>query len=552
MDTGISNARRLVRTELNYVHNHAALDSIADSGIKYFRFIATLDKRTTQICRSHDSHVYPISEAKQGQNVPPLHPNCRSTIAGSLRGPGNIKTGTRAARNEKGKTVFVPSSMNYDDWKTVYVDKSQTLADWFKAHTPPKSEKMDLLAENTKKLAAVMSAKDYAAYMANVKGSPMAGMYEQYGDAIDDIALTNNNVTTGEGGYYRNNKITFAYDAKGNKYSTLAHEYGHFFAENGQYTNATWDEFGQFWGLLGVKKDTYDVSLSDIFLKALRDDKKQAVNLWKKDANAFDDINSERVQDTLRGFGATTRWGHPSSYYHLYSNMALKKWKDVKKLYNGRGLTVKRKLDIANFADDYMTAKETFANMVSAYTLSDKAAVAYYEKYLPSTWDAFKKLINNATRKKLRQTGGRTVAQFMQGEEDAKLYYQKIRERKDDVLKIAQNTGLSKKFIQSVKEHVFYDVHKLDTGTGLFACDYNIAVAWQRLINGKYEKRDILLLRHEHLERALEIRYNLTIRQAHELTDKKYSWDKVVKKLFPEDGGMEDVSLSEIIKQEPE
>lgn len=100
MDTGISNARRLVRTELNYVHNHAALDSIADSGMKYFRFIATLDKRTSEICRSHDSHVYPISEAKQGQNVPPLHPNCRSTIAGSLRGEGTQKTGTRAARNE--------------------------------------------------------------------------------------------------------------------------------------------------------------------------------------------------------------------------------------------------------------------------------------------------------------------------------------------------------------------------------------------------------------------------------------------------------------------
>ena len=129
MDVGISNARRLVRTELNYVHNHAALDSIADSGMKYFRFIATLDKRTTAVCRSHDSHVYPVSEAKQGQNVPPLHPNCRSTIAGSLRGPGSIKTGTRTARNEQGKTIFVPSSMSYEDWKAIYVDKTQTLTD---------------------------------------------------------------------------------------------------------------------------------------------------------------------------------------------------------------------------------------------------------------------------------------------------------------------------------------------------------------------------------------------------------------------------------------
>ncbi len=138
MNVGISNASRLVRTELNYVNNHAALDSIADSGMKYFRFIATLDKRTTPICRSHDGHIYPISEAQQGTNVPPLHPNCRSTISGSLRGERTAKTGTRAARNGRGKTIFVPATMKYDDWKAVYVDKSQSLADWLKKHTPPK------------------------------------------------------------------------------------------------------------------------------------------------------------------------------------------------------------------------------------------------------------------------------------------------------------------------------------------------------------------------------------------------------------------------------
>ena len=59
MDTGISNARRLVRTELNYVNNHAALDSIDDSGMKYYRFTATLDSRTSAVCRAHDGHVYP-------------------------------------------------------------------------------------------------------------------------------------------------------------------------------------------------------------------------------------------------------------------------------------------------------------------------------------------------------------------------------------------------------------------------------------------------------------------------------------------------------------
>lgn len=137
MNVGISNARRLVRTEMNYVNNHGAVDSIKDAGMKHFRFIATLDRRTSAICRAHDGHVYPLEEAVQGANVPPLHPNCRSTIAGSLYGPNKARTGTRAARNEAGKTVYVPADMNYDDWQAVYVDKSKTLEDWLKEHGNP-------------------------------------------------------------------------------------------------------------------------------------------------------------------------------------------------------------------------------------------------------------------------------------------------------------------------------------------------------------------------------------------------------------------------------
>ena len=49
MHAGLSNARRLVRTEMNYVQNRAAADSIKESGMKYYRFIATLD-RLVRIC----------------------------------------------------------------------------------------------------------------------------------------------------------------------------------------------------------------------------------------------------------------------------------------------------------------------------------------------------------------------------------------------------------------------------------------------------------------------------------------------------------------------
>ena len=126
MGVGMSDARRLVRTELNYVQNRAALDSIKDAGMKYYRFVATLDRRTSADCRAHDGKIYPVDEGSPGTNMPPLHPHCRSTITGSLKGDSTPK-GSRAARDRVGKYIRVPADMKYEDWKAVYIDGKMTL-----------------------------------------------------------------------------------------------------------------------------------------------------------------------------------------------------------------------------------------------------------------------------------------------------------------------------------------------------------------------------------------------------------------------------------------
>ena len=122
MNVGYSQAIRLVRTELNYVENRAIVDGIKESGMKYYRFVATLDRRTSATCRDHDGHIYPVDDYSPGTNAPPLHPHCRSTIVGSIKGDGKPK-GTRAARDESGKYIRVPADMSYVEWKKVYVDK---------------------------------------------------------------------------------------------------------------------------------------------------------------------------------------------------------------------------------------------------------------------------------------------------------------------------------------------------------------------------------------------------------------------------------------------
>ncbi len=128
MDAGMSQCITLVRTEENYIENKAALDGIEEAGFGYFEFLATLDSRTSETCREHDGQVFPVSEAVQGENVPPLHPRCRSTIVASMR--SHALKGRRIARDEDDQPMYVPADMTYPDWKKVYVDKAQTIGQW--------------------------------------------------------------------------------------------------------------------------------------------------------------------------------------------------------------------------------------------------------------------------------------------------------------------------------------------------------------------------------------------------------------------------------------
>lgn len=123
MNVGYSQAIRLVRTELNYVENRAIIDGIKESGMKYYRFVATLDRRTSATCRDHDGHIYPVDDYSPGTNAPPLHPHCRSTIVGSIKGDSKPK-GKRAARNTDGKYIRVPADMTYTEWYNKYIQPS--------------------------------------------------------------------------------------------------------------------------------------------------------------------------------------------------------------------------------------------------------------------------------------------------------------------------------------------------------------------------------------------------------------------------------------------
>lgn len=115
MNVGIYNATRLVRTEVNHFANEAEMLSYEELNIEKYRFIATLDNRTSEMCQENDNKIYKISERKAGINFPPLHPNCRSTTVAVFEDE-DIENLQRRARDENGKPILVPQNMNYKEW----------------------------------------------------------------------------------------------------------------------------------------------------------------------------------------------------------------------------------------------------------------------------------------------------------------------------------------------------------------------------------------------------------------------------------------------------
>lgn len=116
MGVGYRQAYRLVRTETAAMAQQAELACYKKSELDKYRFLATLDMRTSKVCQEHDGKVYLVKDAKIGDNMPPLHPHCRSTTVPFL-GAEELKERRRAARDPvTGEHVTVPQDMTYKEW----------------------------------------------------------------------------------------------------------------------------------------------------------------------------------------------------------------------------------------------------------------------------------------------------------------------------------------------------------------------------------------------------------------------------------------------------
>lgn len=116
-------AERLILTEAAYFSGQSRIDGYKSQGVTAYRFVATLDKRTSKQCRDMDGEVIPLSEAKPGVNYPPLHAYCRSTTIPVYEDEGEAEPGERAARGKGSKIFSVPGNMSYKEWAAKHAPK---------------------------------------------------------------------------------------------------------------------------------------------------------------------------------------------------------------------------------------------------------------------------------------------------------------------------------------------------------------------------------------------------------------------------------------------
>lgn len=140
----------------------------------------------------------------------------------------------------------------------------------------------------------------------------------------------------------------------------------------------------------------------------------------------------------------------------------------------------------------------------------------------------------NAKFSGIRQSGatsGALDSNSRRARKHAKLYYKTIRNNKYDVEKIAKNTGFNVEDIRRIKNYVFFQEHNFrNAPKGRFVPDYDMALSWQRLEQGKdIWEVDIILLKHELYEMEIESKY-LYYEDAHNETEKYYNYALAIKR----------------------
>lgn len=362
---GVSNyyAERLVRTETNYFHNVGEIDSYKSMGFEYFEFLATLDSRTSDICAEMDGKRYPVSKGVPGFNIPPLHPNCRSTIVPYFK---DYEPDTRLYRDpETGKNQFT-YNINFEDWRKQMGEAYELAVARQKAEASAKSR------NRTKSLSKTMSESATKYINSKLKSMPDE---RRVFNAYKDKVMVSNTSYKGTAHFSpKSESIVFnlkkdSYNsAWSDKYRTMIHESGHnidYLATKGK----------------GYMSELYK---DGIFAKTL---KKEAEKLFSSKQRSVDGMKLTASQRITRAI----KTNFPDRRDYAY----------ISDIFSG---VTKNKFHLgayhkASYWNDKSLAHESFTEMYSASILN-KNATKLIKQYFPESYGIYRDIIKEIGGKK--------------------------------------------------------------------------------------------------------------------------------------------------------
>lgn len=343
-NTSINNAIRIARTEGHRVQQSSILDAqyrAKEKGADIVKqWDSTLDNRTRPHHKMLDGQIRELDEDFEVEGMTASAPghfgrakediNCRCCLLQRARWA--LDEDELDELKERAAYFGLDKTKDFEEFKQKYLK------------LPEKADTMNVkeydVLHHTIKLKNAMTGSEYDEYMKLLtehRNTSIQKLYTKYADLVSDI-------TKGKSGYYSpsGNNIVFSYplqryiDNGKSKYSTLAHEYGHYFDAKAEYNGLHFKEIELIHSKTKYQKILFSevASSSDEFLAAVRKDrqmlKETLTDVDKKDMRDHD--ASAGVQDAIDGLLAERiGWGHGDKYYN-------RKYNHAKQLKDHRGI----------------------------------------------------------------------------------------------------------------------------------------------------------------------------------------------------------------------
>lgn len=381
-------ARRLLISEVSRVQTEAKRLSYEEMDILEYKYLAIIDDRTTQTCKSLHGKTFKVSDMKVGVNAPPMHQFCRSTTVPTKRKEemdwedeedGDLFIDDEQiereadAENEAVLSGIDDIMKRFDRLDNQDIQDVKATINKLEVNRPPK------LSEKQQKAFTEKEQKDILDQL-NKADNRAIQLFNKYGNA--DIEVTEDDET-----------IAF-YDSEEHKiYINKDYvDYGVAGSDESEYSRVLFHELGhaidsEYANQIGLGKNMRSSTVM------LNDDNKDMSDIARGEWQAY-----------LNDFMAKNDVNEDEAYKMMVEEANTKDmayWLSVSSTVDGvtKG---KRNFGYGHeeeyWEDDYPVGVEIFAELYSLLVTNLKA-YEYYKKFFPRTVEIFEKIIDFMLRR---------------------------------------------------------------------------------------------------------------------------------------------------------